>query len=184
MHVSTPAYEPTTPTAPAPAATPVTTPVAATPVAATTPVVERRPAWAWGTMAARVVLTLVGAAGLIIGAFMDWVDGRAGVNVGIRALWTTEVHGTGDSFVATIGFAFIVLGLLAIVGLAARSGWLTRLAGALGIAGFVLFAIEIYRANMSASNIGAGAWVALAGSVVTLIAGFMTAWSGSTVVDD
>ena len=177
MHVSTPAYEPTTPTAPA--ATPVVAPVAAT-----TPVVERRPVRAWGTMAARVVLTLVGAAGLIIGAFMDWVDGRAGVNVGIRALWTTEVHGTGDSFVATVGFTFIVLGLLAIVGLAARSGWLTRLAGALGIAGFVLFAIEIYRANMSASNIGAGAWVALAGSVVTLIAGFMTAWSRSTVVED
>ena len=70
------------------------------------------------------------------------------------------------------------------MGLAARSGWLTRLAGALGIAGFVLFAIEIYRANMSASNIGAGAWVALAGSVVTLIAGFMTAWSGSSVVEN
>jgi len=133
-------------------------------------------------MAARVVLTLVGAAGSIIGAFMEWVDRQTGVNLSIRALWTTDVHNTGSSFVATVGFAFIVLGLLAIVGLAAKSGWLTRVAGALGIAGFVLFAIEIYRANMSASNIGAGAWVALAGSVVTLVAGFITAWSPATTV--
>jgi hypothetical protein len=134
-------------------------------------------------MAVRVILTLAGAAGLIIGAFMDWVDGRAGVNLGIRALWTTDVRGSGDTFVATVGFAFIVLGLLAIVGLASRSGWLTRLAGALGIAGFVLFAIEVYRANLSASDIGAGAWLALAGSVVTLVAGFMTVWVPATTTD-
>ena len=57
------------------------------------------------------------------------------------------------------------------LGLAFRSGWLTRIAGALGIVGFVLVAIELFRAN-GGQALQAGAWVALAGSVVALIGGF------------
>jgi hypothetical protein len=129
--------------------------------------------WRWGSMAARAALTLIGAAGMIVGAFMDWTGQRSGVNLGIRALWTTNLDSTGATFVTTVGFLLIVLGLLAIVGLAPASGWLTRLAGALGIAAFVLFAIEIYRADLAVGDIGAGAWVALAGSVVALIGGLL-----------
>ena len=66
----------------------------------------------------------------------------------------------------------IVLGLLAIVGLAPRSGWLTRLAGTLGVAGFVLFVIELYRAPTDTLP-GVGAWVCLAGGIVALAGGFM-----------
>jgi hypothetical protein len=78
-------------------------------------------------------------------------------------------------FVRTVGFVSIVLGLLAIIGLAFRSGWLTRIAGALGIAAFVLFAITVSRAsNLSfPGSIGVGAWLALAGGVVALIGGFL-----------
>jgi hypothetical protein len=156
--MSTPAYEPT--------------PATARPTYPAAPVATRA-GWDWRSMVVRGVLTLIGAAGMIVGAFMDWTGGRSGVNLGIRSLWTTEFSTSGASFVATVGFAFIVLGLLAIVGLAPATGWLTRLAGALGIAGFVLFAIEIYRANLTASDIQAGAWVALAGSVVALVGGFL-----------
>jgi hypothetical protein len=158
LTMSTPAYEPA-PTSSRPA-------YAARPVAASA-------GWDWRSMAVRGVLTLAGAAGMIVGAFMDWTGGRSGVNLGIRSLWTTEFSTSGASFVATVGFVFIVLGLLAIVGLSPATGWLTRLAGALGIAGFVLFAIQIYRADLTASDIQMGAWVALAGSVVALVGGFL-----------
>src|SRR5262245_15880348 len=161
--MSTPAYEP----APGPRPTYATAPATATTPTATAA------SWDWRSMAVRAVLTLAGAAGMIVGAFMDWTGGRSGVNLGIRALWTTDFTTSGDSFVATVGFVFIVLGLLAIVGLAPTTGWLTRFAGALGIAGFVLFAIEIYRADLTASDIQVGAWVALAGSVVALVGGFL-----------
>ena len=107
-------------------------------------------------MAARIALTLLGASGLIIGAFMNWIGGTRGVRLDDRALYQTTFTTTGQ-FWRTVGFAMIVLGLMAIVGLAARSGWLTRLAGALGMAGFVLFVIELYRAPTDTLP-GVGAW--------------------------
>jgi len=121
---------------------------------------------------ARVLLTLLGAAGMIIGGFMNWTHGMNGVDLSYRAFYQTRfVNDT--NFVTTVGFVMIVLGLVALVGLAPRSGWLTRLAGALGIVGFVLFVIQLTRAHASMpGSIDLGAWIALAGAVVALIGGF------------
>jgi hypothetical protein len=126
----------------------------------------------------RIVLTLVGAGMMVFGAFMPWVRDVLGTNLSWKAFYSTDlVH--ARSFVESVGFVFIVLALLGIVGLAAWTGGLGRLAGALGIAGFVLFAIQVFRA--SGQNIGGldtrieiGAWLALAGSVIVLIAGFLS----------
>ena len=88
-----------------------------------------------------------------------------------------------------MGFASIVVGLVAIVGLATGTGWLTRLAGAVAVVGFILFAIEIYRSSAD-DTIGVGAWLALAGGIVTLIAGFfgprhvITTPASTVVVDE
>ena len=143
------------------------------------------PRFAWAGLAVRLVLTLAGAAGLIISAFMEWAPQRFGslkaVNLNDRALFETTFRDSG-SFVTTVGFAMIVLGLVAIIGLAFRSGWLTRLAGALGIAGFVLFLIEVYRADLTVSDIRAGAWIALAGAVVALVGGFLGSRPAATPV--
>ncbi len=122
--------------------------------------------------ATRFLLTLAGAAGLIIGGFMNWIHGMNGVDLSARAFYQRTFAHDGN-FVTTAGFAMIVLGLLALVGLAPRSGWLTRLCGALGIVGFALFAIQVSRAHMAfPGSIDAGAWVCLAGGVVGLIGGF------------
>jgi hypothetical protein len=147
-----------------------------------------RPGMDWAGMAIRVLLTLVGAAGLIVSAFMDWVQGTSGVNLDITALWESGFDQESETFIATVGFVAIVLGLLVILGLAPRSGWLTRIAGALGIVLFVLLAIQVYRADMTVQDIEAGAWVALAAGVVALIGGFFgtrvtTIASGPTVVE-
>jgi hypothetical protein len=131
-----------------------------------------RPGMDWAGMATRVLLTLVGAAGLIVSAFMDWIQGSSGVNLDVTALWESGFDQESETFIATVGFVAIVLGLLAILGLAPRSGWLTRIAGALGIVLFVLFAIQVYRADLAVEDIQAGAWVALAAGVVALIGGF------------
>ena len=120
----------------------------------------------------RLVLTAVGAAGLIVGAFLNWTHGLAGTRLSDRALYQTSFV-RDSNFVATVGFAIIVLGALAIVGTAPRGGWLTRLAGALGIVGFVMFVIELARSHGPVlSSIDIGAWLALAGGVVALIGGF------------
>ncbi len=126
----------------------------------------------------RVVLTLVGAGMMVFGAFMPWVQDVLGTNLSWKAFYSMDL-GHAHNFVESVGFVFILLALLGIVGLAATTGGLGRLAGALGIAGFVLFAIQVFRAsgqNIEGldTRIEIGAWLALAGSVIVLIAGFLS----------
>ena len=130
-----------------------------------------------GTVA-RIGLTLIGSAMMVVGAFMHWVRGLIGTNLTWKSFYSTDL-GRAQSFVESIGFIFIVLALLGIVGLAAWTGGLSRLAGALGVVGFVLFAIQVFRAsgqNLTGldTRIEIGAWLALAGSVVVVIAGFLS----------
>jgi uncharacterized membrane protein HdeD (DUF308 family) len=118
---------------------------------------------------------------------MDWTRSIQGTKLDVQAFWTTDFH-TTETFVRTAGFAMIVVGLVAVVGLAMGTGWLTRLAGAVAVVGFVLFAIEVYRSSAD-DMIEVGAWLVLAGGIVTLIAGFvgprpMIAPSTNTVVVD
>ena len=115
---------------------------------------------------ARIALTLVGAAGLIVGAFMDWTRSIPGTKLDVQAFWTTDFQ-TTETFVRSAGFAMIVVGLVGVVGLAMETGWLTRLAGAVAVVGFVLFAIEVYRSSAD-DMIDVGAWLVLAGGIVTL----------------
>jgi hypothetical protein len=120
------------------------------------------------------VLTLLGAAGMIVSLFMDWVRGTMATDLSDRALWQTN-QGTTTNFLMSIGFVMLVLGLLAIVGLAPRTGWLTSLAGALGIAVFVLLLVQMYRGSLTVRDLDVGAWVGVAGSAVALIGGFFGA---------
>jgi hypothetical protein len=146
---------------------PARRPVAAAPAA---PIAARRP-YSPAGVAARFILTALGAAGLIIGGFLNWVSNIDGVRLDDRALYQMSFIDT-SVFVRTMGFGAIVLGLLALLGLAFRSGWLTRIAGALGIVGFVMFAIQLYRANGD-QVIQLGGWICLAGAIVALIGGFL-----------
>jgi hypothetical protein len=121
-----------------------------------------------GNMAGRVLLTLVGAAALIVGAFAEWIKGLRGTQLGLGALYN-------QTFVAnvhlplTVGFVVLVAGLVAVVGLA-TSGWLTRLAGALGIVVFILLWIQLYLHGAKTIP-GAGVWLVLAGGLVTAVGG-------------
>src|SRR5262245_63978823 len=127
----------------------------------------------WAGLAVRIVLTLVGAAGMTVSALMDWARGTAASDISVRGLWSTDFSRTGGNWLFTISAVMVGLGLLAVVGLAPRTGWLTSLAGALGIAIFVLFLVQVSRADLSVSDLDVGAWIGLAGSVVALVGGFV-----------
>ncbi|HZU54611.1 MAG TPA: sugar:proton symporter [Actinocrinis sp.] len=118
----------------------------------------------------RLLLTLAGCAAVIVAAFLDWTRSITGTDLSNHALVKTEFFAQGD-IVKSVGGISILLGLVALVGLVDRTGWLTRLAGALGIVLFVLLAIEVYRSAQHSMQ--AGAWLALGGSVVLIIAGFL-----------
>ena len=127
-----------------------------------------------GTAAQSMLFTLVGAAGMIVAAFLDWIrpDGISGTEIGYRAFYQREFT-VDATFLRSAGFVAILIGLVAILGLAFRSGWMTRLAGALGIIAFALFTITLYRLDLDLpTSLGAGMWVMLGGGIVTLFGGF------------
>ncbi len=137
---------------------------------------EVRPAMA--SLAARMSLSMIGAAMMIVGAFMNWFDGVFRANatgLGFNALWPTGSFRREGPFYESIAFIVLLLGLVAIVGLASRSGALTRLAGALGLVVFVMYTVRLFRADEAfvPESIGIGAWLTLAGSLTALIGGFM-----------
>ncbi|HEX8098581.1 MAG TPA: hypothetical protein VF660_00085 [Actinomycetota bacterium] len=121
-----------------------------------------------GAMAGRVLLTLIGASGLVVGAFMDWVRGVRGMNLSIQALFSTRVAERAD-LPATVGFVALVIGIVAIVGLA-TGGWLTRLAGAVAIVVFVLLIIQLYSGHAPQLP-GPGPWLMLTGGMVAAVGG-------------
>ena len=124
-----------------------------------------------GLEAGRLVLTLIGGAAFIVGALLDWTRNTAGTSLTDRSLFQID-FATRSDIVKTVGGLAILLGLLAVVGLIDRSGWLTRVAGALGIVLFILFAVEVYRS--SEHTLQAGAWLALGGGILLVLGGMLT----------
>jgi Mn2+/Fe2+ NRAMP family transporter len=127
-----------------------------------------------GSMLGRVILTLFGAALLIVGAMLDWVDGIVGTSMSWEAFYRTTLSG-GSRFITSAGAIVIGVAILGLIGLATRGGWLIRLAGALGIVAFVLFLIQAIRADVvnAVDDPQVGMWLILAGGVVTVIGGFL-----------
>ena len=132
----------------------------------------------------RLLLTLAGAAGLILGSFLVWTNAPArnsGVDwtyteVGREAFATEAARpeaGTWQGIfdlVTSVGFLFILFGVVALLGLLG-SGKATRTAGILALL-FLLAFFVILRIGSGALEIESGAWVVLGGAGSALIAGF------------
>jgi len=124
-------------------------------------------------MAQSMLFTLLGAAALIVSAFLEWIrpDGVDGAALSYRVYFDAD-FGTQAAFARSAGAVAIGIGLIAIIGMATRSGWLTRLAGALGIIAFALLSITLYRIDADLpSSLGVGTWVLLGGGLLTMFGG-------------
>jgi hypothetical protein len=142
-----------------------------------TPMIRTRSALG---LTGRLILTVAGAAGLIVGAFMKWNRDVKGTDLSWHALYQSSFTTVGDIW-RTVGGASIAVGILAVLGLAERSGWLTRLAGAIGLVGFILFVIEAQRS--SDHGLQTGSWLAVAGSIACVLAG-MSGGTPATVIEE
>jgi hypothetical protein len=118
--------------------------------------------------AGRTLFALVGAGLIILGGVKEWVKGIPGTELSAQMLTKHAVR-HADTLITSIGFLAIVLGLAAILGLA-TGGWLTRLAGALGIVMFVLLVVQLY-AGGPALLPGLGPWLVLVGGIVAVAGG-------------
>jgi hypothetical protein len=127
---------------------------------------------------ARVVLRLaqvaIGATALLVGAFLEWVNGINGIDLSNRVFFRADIQ-TTTRFVESSGFVAMVIGLVAVLGLALVSGWIIRLAGIAGIIAFVLGVISLARIQEPSlpAGIGVGLWMLLGGSIVIVLAGFV-----------
>lgn len=136
-----------------------------------------------GGLVARLILGIVGAAGMIIGPFLDWAPGVSGTSIEFKAFFSTQVAGQAG-FAASVGFTLVVLGALALLGLAFRSGWLTSLAAGLGLLACILLVVTVYRSPGEAGigDLRIGFWIAAIGSILALVASMFGAGQRATAV--
>jgi hypothetical protein len=122
----------------------------------------------------RLALVAIGAAGLLVGAFLEWVNGINGIDLSNRVFFRADIT-TTTRFVESSGFVAMAVGLVAVLGLALVSGWIIRLAGIAGMIAFVLSLISLARVQEPSlpQGIGVGLWMLLAGSIVIVLAGFV-----------
>lgn len=130
---------------------------------------------------ARLILTIVGAAAMIVGSLLEWVaagdvtQSVKGTKVGYDIFWTTNPD-FDPNFFTSAGFVVIALGLITILGAAMSTGWLSRLGAVLGLISVIAFAITLYRVedvSLGVQDFGIGIWVVLAGSILALVGGFV-----------
>src|SRR5438309_8050177 len=118
----------------------------------------------------RSFLSVVGAAGVIISAFTTWLNGQTAWGMPLSSLYSHSLDHAPKVGLA-IGAILVLLGLLAILGLA-TNGTLTRVAGALAILVFAGWAIQLYaRHNPVGQWPGLGAWLALMGGLAAATGG-------------
>lgn len=123
----------------------------------------------------RVLLTLLGAALMILGAMSEWFLGIDGTDLTyetyVEQVFETDTpsppESVGDTFVS-VGLVPIVLAVFVLLGLASRTGLLTRLTAGFALIVMVVFAITVANAGIS---LGSGVFVVIAGTVLALLGG-------------
>ncbi|MFI9050852.1 hypothetical protein [Streptomyces sp. NPDC053427] len=92
-----------------------------------------------------ILLTLIGAAALVLSAFQPWYQGRDPRSVSVGELFT-GLTGEGGAMTATsMLLPLAAAGLLALIALAARSKVVLALAALVGLATCVLWLVQQIR---------------------------------------
>lgn len=130
-----------------------------------------------GRVRTRVVITLIGVAALVVGAFLDWQAAQPGYRLTFRSLLHDD-FGTAANTTRSVGAISILIAAFALLTLLDRWGWLTRLAGLAAVVLFAMFALQLYRhsgqrVDPAFHAVRAGAWAVLGAGVVLLLGGLV-----------
>lgn len=117
-----------------------------------------------------VILVVVGGVAMIVGSFLNWAGPVRGTHTYISALWDPEF--TTAELLRSVGLVMILLGGFAILGTVVEAGWVSWLAGILGVAVVILFVVEVLRGSSSMGDVHVGLWLSLAGAVLATLGGF------------
>lgn len=123
----------------------------------------------------RIVLTLLGALLMVLGAFSEWYPGVDGTDLtyegyveSVFEADTPPPPDNVDSIFVSVGLVPVVFALFVVLGLASRTGLLTRLAAGFALLLMVVFAFTVANAGFS---LGSGIIVVILGSILALIGG-------------
>jgi hypothetical protein len=121
---------------------------------------------------ARIGLTLLGALLMILGANGAWLNGVKGTDLTyasyMETVFQTDVKAPPerlDAIFVSLGLVVIVLAVFALLGLAGRTGLLTRLAAGLALLLLLAYALTV---GTSSASLGSGTYVAIFGAVLAL----------------
>lgn len=125
----------------------------------------------------RGAATVAGAAGLVVGSLLEWLRpfAASAVDLQVRALYRSNSFEDTHSGQISAGAVMIVLAVVALVGILPRVRLLSPLAGAFAAVGTIAYLAAVGgSAGVSfPSDVGVGAWLALAGGLVLVGAGFI-----------
>jgi hypothetical protein len=124
---------------------------------------------------------------MIGGSFLVWLRRQSltGVQLNHRIYYRLYFAKNGalhtaphSRFLTSAAIVTIALGVLALIGLVFRRGWLTSLAGLAAVAAIVLFALTLKRADVVPhlrlrKNLGVGSVVVAAGGVLAFVGGLV-----------
>ena len=105
-------------------------------------------------LAVRVILSVGAAVLLLTGSFLEWAQGTDGSALAVQGYWETDAGTAG--FFSSAGLVTAICGAAIILGLAFKSGWLTRFAGAVALVAFTLVVIQLGREGSLDSLLGGG----------------------------
>jgi hypothetical protein len=129
----------------------------------------------WHVIGLRVVLTLLGALIMILAAFLPWLFGDRGLDVGYDEYASAAFDASlasppsGLETVSSVALPAIFFAGLALLGMFGR-GRLTRFATLLVVLLYVAFLITLMRAGQEP---GIGVWAVIFGGVIAFIGGLL-----------
>jgi hypothetical protein len=123
----------------------------------------------------RIVLTLLGALLMVLGAFANWFPGVDGTDLTYDTYAQTVFQAEApsppeaiDTTLVSMGIVPIVLAVLAALGLVGATGKLTRFAAGLALLLMIVFAVTVATADVS---LAAGVSVVIVGTIIALAGG-------------
>jgi hypothetical protein len=122
------------------------------------------------------LLALIGAAAVVWSPFRPWYDGRNGRDFRIDQLFGGDgITTTGAALFTGLFLLMLVVAVVAVVGAVLRSRMMVAVAGVLALGFTVLWMVRqgMAAGTLTMGDVGgvaSGAWLALGGSVVLLLA--------------
>lgn len=127
-------------------------------------------------IAVRASLVVLGAAAMIASPFLQWAGDPqisvTGTELGMDVFWSAEPT-LDPGFFASAGLAAVVIGLIALIGLAPGARAFSVLGGALGVAAAVLVAVSAIRGGLGFENLRVGLYLLFLGGLMALIGGLL-----------